>query len=207
MHTLKGEDVTRPSHLKGDVDFDEADFSRPARGEGKGAGILPTLLLAVVITLVVRTFVIDSFAIPSGSMEQTIQVGNRVIGEKISYRMRDPEPGEIVTFTYGQDGREDILIKRVVAVGGQTVDLIDGVVYVDGQALDEPYTRGLPSYPLQTDDESIVYPYTVPQGYIWVMGDNRVNSRDSRAIGPIPVADVTSHAVLIFWPPEDFSTI
>ena len=191
--------MARPAHSKeGDVYEYE---------ERRAPSFLLTLLLAVVLTLLVRTFVIDSFEIPTGSMEQTIKVGDRVIGEKISYRFRDPEPGEIVTFYREQNGETTILIKRVVATEGQVVDLRDGVVYVDGEALDEPYTLGLPTYPLQSDDPSIVYPYTVPEGCIFVMGDNRVNSRDSRAIGPVRVEDVNSHAVIIFWPPEDIATI
>ncbi|RVU98728.1 signal peptidase I [Coriobacteriales bacterium OH1046] len=165
------------------------------------------MLLALVLAVLVRTFVIEPYKIPTGSMEQTIQVGDRVIGEKVSYRFRDPQPGEIVTFLREQDGHTDTLIKRVIAVGGQTVDLRDGAVYVDGVALDEPYVGGQPTLPLQGGDLPIAYPYTVPEGYLWVMGDNRTNSRDSRAIGPIRVEDVTSHAVVIFWPPEDIATI
>ena len=194
--------MAKPAHLKvvSDDDFDDDD-------EGGFPGLVLTLVLAIILTLIVRTFIIDSYEIPSGSMEQTIKVGDRVIGEKISYRFRDPRPGEIVTFDREQDGQTTILIKRVIATEGQVVDLVDGIVYVDGVALDEPYTLGLPSYPLQDEGLGITYPYTVPDGYIWVMGDNRVNSRDSRAIGPVAVEDVNSHAVVIFWPPEDIATI
>jgi len=178
-----------------------------APGQERGSSFLTTILVAIVLTALVRLFIIDSFEIPSGSMEQTIRVGDRVIGEKISYLFRSPEVGEIVTFVHERGGETNILIKRVIATEGQTVDLRDGVVYVDGIALDEPYTQGLPTYPLQSDDPSIVYPYTVPHGCIFVMGDNRTNSRDSRAIGPVRVEDVSSHAVIIFWPPEDIATI
>lgn len=198
--------MARPAHLKDGKGFDAAG-SAAAAPEGRDAGLLPTLLLALVLAVLVRTFVIEPYKIPTGSMEQTIQVGDRVIGEKVSYRFRDPQPGEIVTFLREQDGHTDTLIKRVIAVGGQTVDLRDGAVYVDGVALDEPYVGGQPTLPLQGGDLPIAYPYTVPEGYLWVMGDNRTNSRDSRAIGPIRVEDVTSHAVVIFWPPEDIATI
>ena len=195
--------MARGAHFK---DNPAAEFT-PVEEERKSPSFLLTLILAVVLTLLVRTFIIDSYEIPTGSMEQTIKVGDRVIGEKVSYLFRDPVPGEIVTFEREEDGQTVILIKRVIATEGQTVDLVDGVVYVDGVALDEPYTLGLPTYPLEPDDPSIVYPYTVPQGYIWVMGDNRVNSRDSRATGPVAVEDVNAHAVVIFWPPEDIATI
>ncbi len=198
--------MARPAHLKDELASVDKSISA-FEDENRGSSFLITLLLAVALTLLVRIFVIDSYEIPTGSMEQTIKVGDRVIGEKISYRFRDPRPGEIVTFYREQNGERSILIKRVVATEGQVIDLRDGVVYVDGVAIDEPYTMGLPTYPLQADDPSIVYPYTVPEGYISDMGDNRVNSRDSRAIGPVPVEDVNSHAVIIFWPPEDIATI
>ena len=162
--------------------------------------------LVVMIVLVVacyfgiRTFVVGTFEIPSGSMEDTIEVGDRVFSEKISYYSRDPEQGDIVTFDDPIES-DRTLIKRVIATGGQTVDLIDGVVYVDGEALDEPYTDGKPSEPLNTaPGVEIEYPYTVPEGYVWVMGDNRTNSADSRYFGAIPVSSISGHANFIYWP-------
>ena len=97
-----------------------------------------------------------------------------------------------------------MLIKRVIATGGQTVDLRDGVVYVDGVPLDEPYTQGKPSNDLNS---GITYPYTVPEGHVWVMGDNRTNSADSRAFGAIPLESVTGHAVLRYWPLDRIGTL
>ena len=93
-----------------------------------------------------------------------------------------------------------------IAVGGQTVDINDedGLVYVDGVALSEPYTRGLPSYTLASD---VSYPYTVPEGYLWMMGDNRTNSQDSRFFGAIPVSSVTGRGALVYWPLNDFSLL
>lgn len=114
-------------------------------------------------------------------------------------------PGDIVTFQDPdpeQGGR--ILIKRVIAVGGQTVDLRDGRVYVDDVLQDEPYTRGEPSYPLTPYyGLTIEYPYTVPEGGLWVMGDNRTNSQDSRYFGAIKESSVTGKAIFIYWPLTD----
>ena len=115
-------------------------------------GILrPFLSLLVMVAFVfglswvLRTYVFQAYEIPSGSMEETIMVGDMVFSEKVSYYFRDPEPGDIVTFQDPEiPGR--VLIKRCIAVGGQTVDINDedGLVYVDGVALREPYTAACP---------------------------------------------------------------
>ena len=97
-----------------------------------------------------------------------------------------------------------MLIKRVIATGGQTVDLRDGAVYVDGVRLDEPYTQGKPSNDLNS---GIQYPYVVPEGYVWVMGDNRTNSADSRAFGAVNMEDITGRAVFRYWPLDRIGTL
>ncbi len=160
------------------------------------------IMVAAIMAL--RTFVIEPFQIPSGSMLNTIEIGDRVFAEKISVALDPmPEPGEIVTFVNPRDPSET-LIKRVIAVGGQTIDLRDGVVYVDGVALDEPYTNGQPTYPMTADRKflggDITYPYTIPEGSFWAMGDNRRNSADSRVFGPVSADSVTGHAIFRYWP-------
>ena len=159
-------------------------------------------MIAFVLGLswALRTYVFTAYEIPSGSMEETIMTGDMVFAEKVSYYFRDPQPGDIVTFSDPEiPGRT--LIKRVIATGGQTVDLIDGTVYIDGVAQNEPYTEGKPSEPLKTAaNVSISYPYTIPEGYLWVMGDNRTDSADSRYFGPIDSKTVTGRAVAIYWP-------
>mgnify|MGYP002149906743 CR=1 FL=1 len=114
---------------------------------------------------------------------------------------RAPEPGDIVMFE-DPDIPGRLLLKRCIAVGGQTVDINDedGLVYVDGVALREPYTDGLPTYTLASD---VSYPYTVPEGGLWVMGDNRTNSQDSRYFGAIKESSVTGKAIFIYWPLTD----
>lgn len=177
------------------------------------AGVAEALLVVVLgfaLALLMRVFVVESYVIPSGSMLQTLQVGDRLMGEKITYLTRDPRPGEIVTFLrVADDGTQETLIKRVIATEGQTVDLRGGRVYVDGEALDEPYTSGEPTYSLSQTPGSagISYPYVVPEGCIFVMGDNRTNSSDSRFFGAVSVDSVTSHAWFIYWPVADWATL
>lgn len=160
-----------------------------------------TLLLAVCI----RVFLAETFEVPTGSMLETIKLGDRVVCEKVTLRWSSPQTGEIVTFK-DPDGSGATLIKRVIATEGQTVDLQGGFVLVDGQQLDESYTLGKPSFPIEGHapnlTEDLSYPYTVPEGCVWVMGDNRTNSLDSRYFGAIPVKTVTSKAMFIYWPPS-----
>lgn len=165
-----------------------------------------TILAGIALALVVRVFVAEVYLVPSGSMLETIHEGDRLIGEKITPRFSGVQAHEIVTFA-DPDGSGMTLIKRVIAVGGQSVDLRDGVVYVDGVAQDESYTEGKPSYPLNSHatnlSNNLSYPIEIPNGYVWVMGDNRTNSLDSRYFGPVSVDAITSKAVVIFWPPSD----
>ena len=168
------------------------------------------IMIIVVVGLValLRTFVFVPYEIPSGSMEQTIKTGDMVFSEKMSYYFRTPGRGDIVTFNDPEvAGRT--LIKRVIAVGGQSVDLIDGSVYVDAQKLDEPYTSGKESYPLShtASGVDVTFPYTVPEGHLWVMGDNRTASQDSRYFGSIPIDSVTGRAAMIYWPFNDFTLL
>jgi len=167
-----------------------------------------TVVVALGLAMVLRTFVFEVYEVPTGSMLETIQEGDRLVGEKITYHFDSPKRGDVVTFD-NPDGSGSTLIKRVIATGGQTVDLVGGVVYVDGEPLDEPYTLGKASDPLpySLSGSEISYPYTVPEGSVWVMGDNRTNSLDSRYFGTIRVDDITSKAVFIFWPFSDAQTL
>ena len=107
--------------------------------------------------------------------------------------------GDIVTFADPLVSNRT-LIKRVIATGGQTVDLQNGKVVVDGVVLDEPYIENKVSEPFEKTAVPISYPYTVPEGCLWVMGDNRTNSQDSRYFGAIDASSVTGHAVFTYWP-------
>lgn len=178
---------------------------KPRGGLRSFISIIVMVAVVVLLTWALRTFVFVPYEIPSGSMEETIMPGDMVFSEKITYYLRGPEYNDIVTFADPSvAGRT--LIKRVIATEGQTVDLVDGAVVVDGVALNEPYTDGKPSYPLERTayDIYLEYPITIPSGCLWVMGDNRTASQDSRYFGPIRTDSVTGKASMIYWPFSDF---
>ena len=158
------------------------------------------VVVAVGLAFLITNYVVKPYEIPSESMEDTIMAGDRVLSERISYANGSPKTGDIVTFT-DVENPDRVLIKRVIATAGQQVDLKSGSVYVDGAKLEEAYTDGKQSLPL-SNTHDISYPYTVPEGYIWVMGDNRTNSSDSRYFGPVPLSNVTGHAFFRYWPLE-----
>jgi len=163
-----------------------------------------TLLAAFLIAWVVRTWVIQPFIVPTGSMLPTIQLRDQVLANKFVYDFNAPKGGDIIVFD-DPTGEVPILIKRCIAVGGQTVDLKGGKVIVDGRALDEPYTHGLPSLPLRGSE--VRFPVKIPAGYIWAMGDNRMNSKDSRWFGPVPITIVHGKAFVTYWPPNRIGTL
>lgn len=167
-------------------------------------------LIAFAVFALIRTFVLSPFTVPTGSMEPTIQVGDTIFAQKLMLNLgHDVEDGQIVVFENPVAGTEhDILVKRVIAQSGQTVDLIDGVVYIDGSPLDEPYAQGS-SYELvtQAPGVEVSFPYTVPDGYIWVMGDNRENSADSRYFGPVPKENLIGIAFFRYWPIDRIGTL
>jgi signal peptidase I len=154
----------------------------------------------------IQNFVVNGYVIPSSSMEPTLQVNDKIFSEHLTYYQRAPQAGDIVTF-HDPEVADRTLVKRCIATEGQTVDLIDGTLYIDGVSQDQSYTHGLPSYPLSTaPGVTVSYPYTVPKGEIWVMGDNRTNSADSRYLGAIPVSSVTGRVCCIYWPFDHFIT-
>lgn len=170
-------------------------------------GILIMIVVVLAATWGIRTYILEPFQIPSASMEQTIQTGDRVFAEKVTYLAGEPQPGDIVVFSDPQVPSR-ILIKRVIATEGQVIDFQDGKVLIDGVVQDEPYTDGAPTYPLTTaSNVSLAYPYTVPQGMVWVMGDNRLNSADSRYFGPINESTVFGRAFVTYWPLDHFGLL
>jgi len=158
---------------------------------------------ALVVALVVKTFLIQAFYIPSESMIPTLQVGDRVLVNKLSYSTGDVDRGDIVVFARpggpGADGIED-LIKRVVALPGETVEGREGDVFIDGRRLEEPY--------LPAGVETSAFPaFTVPEDHLWLMGDNRGASDDSRRFKAVPMDDVVGRAFVTIWPVSEIGLL
>ena len=190
---------------------------RRSRGLASALEVVLLLAAAVCLTLVVRANVAQAFSIPSESMVPQLEVGDRVLVSKTSYRLHDVRRGDIVVFPHPQaepdraslptrvahdlletvglrKPPEDELIKRVIGLPGEVVGGEDGHVVVDGRALVEPYLRD----GTLTGDFG---PTVVPPGHVFVMGDNRSNSSDSRVIGPIDIDTIVGRAIARVWPP------
>ncbi|HYO61151.1 MAG TPA: signal peptidase I [Actinomycetota bacterium] len=206
----------------------EPDAASPKKKHSFWRELPVLVVIAFVVALLIKTFLLQAFYIPSASMEPTLVEGDRVLVEKLSYRWGEPKRGDVVVFEkefataiipaeqddpfwedigsalkglfgFPTGGTQDF-IKRVIAVEGDTVEGRDGRVYVNGEPVDEPYLAdGTETSPFGAVD--------IPKGMIFVMGDNRGNSDDSRAFGPIPVDEVVGHAFLLLWPPSDFDTL
>ncbi len=179
--------------------YPEELSDQPARDApvsfGRWLGELVVMVaLAFLLASGIRTFVIQPYVIPSSSMEPTIEISDRVLANKFIYRFSEPQAGDIVVL---DDPTETVqtLIKRVVATGGQIVDIENGRVLIDGIPIDEPYSLGAPTEPMV-----IGMPYAVPEGSVWLMGDNRPNSADSRVFGAVPLSDINGRAFFTFWP-------
>jgi len=155
------------------------------------------LLIAFVLAFVVRTFVAENFWVPSRSMVPTIQVNDRVLVTKFSYKIADPERGDIVVFeppaTAHAGEEEKFYVKRLIALPGETVEFKDNVLYIDGEVVDEPYLR-----------EDVINedfgPYVVPENSYFFCGDNRTGSYDSRAWGSVERDSLVGKGQFIWWP-------
>ena len=207
--------------------------------------MLESIIYAFLVAIIIRIFFFQTFWIPSASMEPTLYEKDRIVANKLIYRIREPHRGEVVIFRVFQPGRVDNgifkpagsgkltmeeaegeverrrdnpyalggdlapethvvrpqdYIKRVVGLQGEVVQIDDGVIYIDGSPIEESFETRIPNY-------THFGPVTVPQGEIFVLGDNRSNSQDSHVIGTIPLRNVEGRAEVVFWPPNRMGII
>jgi signal peptidase I len=160
-----------------------------------------TILVAFVLVFgLVRPFVLEAFRIPSESMVPTLEVGDRVFVNKFIYRFAEPERGDVVVFESVNGGEED-LIKRIVAVAGDEIEVRNGTLLVNGEEQEEPYLTENPPFTGSYE------PTEVPEEHVFVMGDNRGNSADSRVFGPLPVENIEGEAFMRFWPVPELKSL
>ena len=162
--------------------------------------LLQVLVCLILVFGVIKPFVAEPFYIPSGSMIPTLEVGDRVLVNKLVYDFAQPKRGDIVVFKSEEFGGED-LIKRVVGLPGDKIELRHGKLFLNGKRQDEPYVVNKPC--VRAIPKTCSFgPVEVPPGHLFVMGDNRANSADSRFIGPIPKKTVVGEAFMRLWPPS-----
>lgn len=218
--------------------------SRGRRWISKLTEVPVLIVLAFAIAILIKTFLVQAFFIPSGSMNPTLRVGDRVLVEKVGYRLGNPARGQVVVFErslfdddFEEDlgllerarttfrellglptGRQEDYIKRIVAVGGDTIRYARSPrqLIINGDPVDEPYIRGGedPGSPTLTgrdcerlEMERVRNACRVPAGTVFVMGDNRSNSEDSRALGPVTEDAIVGRAFTIIWPPSNVSRL
>jgi signal peptidase I len=173
-------------------------------------GIVETLVLTVVMFFAIQLFVAQPFQVQQFSMERTFEPGDYVLVDKLSPRWDAYSRGDVVVFNPPETwtSRKTPFIKRVIGTAGDTVEVrIDGRVYVNGTALEEPYlyadTAG-GAEPTTADGDAT---WVVPAGELFVMGDHRMMSADSRVFGPIPVSSVIGRGILRYWPLSGFGIV
>ncbi|MGI5940518.1 MAG: signal peptidase I [Thermoleophilia bacterium] len=191
--------LTDPDLLGKKEDITSREEKAAARGGRRSRSsrwLLEVVIIvaaAFVLALLVQQFLIKPFAIPSPSMEPTLVEGDRVLVNRLVYHFRSPERGDVIVFHPPNYRGSDPFIKRVVAVGGDTIAVHDGKLYVNKVAQDESFIK---EQLIQGD-----FPETrVPNGFVWAMGDNRNNSGDSRVFGPVSDDAIIGEAFAIYWP-------
>jgi signal peptidase I len=158
--------------------------------------LFETLALAVVLYFGINT-ISARVRVDGYSMVPTLQNGEYVLVSKLSYKIGEPQHGDIIVFKYPGEPPQD-LIKRIIGLPGDSIQVAGSAVYVNGQALSEPYINAAPMYQGQWD---------VPEGFLFVLGDNRNDSSDSHSWGLLPIENVIGKAVLIYWPPPLWKVI
>ncbi len=196
---------------------------KPKKGQFRDTS--QAVIIAIVLALIIRTFVVQAFKIPSPSMEDTLLIGDHILVSKFAYGIQIPRPamisvfgmrvpffetrlvnvwggvkrGDIIVFRFPGDRRKDY-IKRAIGLPGDTVEVRDRVIYINGEPIKDPYAVHKGNmYGNSTEEGDNFGPYLVPAGRIFAMGDNRENSYDSRFWGTLPMRDIKGRAFIIYF--------
>jgi signal peptidase I len=161
--------------------------------------VAETLLIAVIIFFLLQT-VLKNFRITGDSMLPNFRDGQYLFVDKVTYRLSDPARGDVIVFRYPRDQKEDF-IKRIIGLPGETVEIKDGLVYVNNVSLTEPYLHG------QTTLDYATEKVTLGVDQYFVLGDNRNHSSDSRLWGPISRSNIIGRALLCYWPPGSWHLV
>ncbi len=155
-----------------------------------------SLLIALILSFGIRVAVVEAYHVPTGSMIPTIMENDRIMSNKFIYQFTEPKPGDIVVFHPSQNIHTEAprLVKRLIGVEGDWIEVKDGKVYRNGSPLAEPYINQTPDYTLPL--------LQVPEGCVFVLGDNRRNSYDSHAWGFLPKKNIIAKAMFRYWPPS-----
>lgn len=221
-----------PTHEHDAVD--EPWHDDPDDERGTFLEVIVTIGAALLLAFLVQQFLVKPFKIPSGSMENTLHCGDRVLVDRVSYRLSDPERGDIVVFNppagLGEGGRPDPAIvatesdarrhnrdntktavradtnyiKRIVGLPGEKVEVRGHHAIVDGKQLDEPYLRPIEEIDSIPGENADWGPQEVPKGTYLMLGDHRDNSADGRVFGYVPDDFIVGKAFMVYWPPKRF---
>lgn len=191
----------------GEVANDTSTSRGPRKQKSSLAATIEWMVvIAVAITsaILMKAYVLAQFQVEGTSMLTTLHEGDRVMVNRLSYRLHDPNRGDVVVLhrLEGTTSERD-LIKRVIGLPGESIDIRDCEVYIDGKLLVEPYLD--PNVAACTQEGGIGFPYVVPDGMVFVMGDNRPGSGDSRAFGAVDEDNLVGRAFVVIWPKDDWA--
>jgi len=185
--------LTKDDHENVDKDQDKKPFLKELYSFTK------EIVITILVVFFIITFVVQPTTVDGHSMNPTLQNQDQLLIEKVSQRFSGIERYDIIVFPYEQENK--YFIKRVIGMPGETIDIVDGLVYIDGEVLDEPH-----DFDLITEYGSDTLPLTIPEGHYFVLGDNRNHSKDSRysSVGFIAEDDILGKAFVRLWPFSSF---
>jgi signal peptidase I len=202
------DDLVPPTMEASEPSDDPDDPDTPARRSGMSRTTrafidwVVVVGIALLVAILVRTFLLAHFVVDGTSMANTLHTGDRVFVNKLSYRLHEPNRGDVVVLHQIGGSTERDLIKRVIALPGETIEIRSCEVTIDGKLLEEPYLD--PTVVTPGNCGGDYGPTSVPDDSVFVMGDNRPGSSDSRALGPIHESDLVGRAFVVFWPRADW---